>query len=165
MTIVVRARTRGDSLCQLTMELSPEEGPYPEGKYLSGILSVEILGCHFAFPLVVESKGLRRSIDEARSLDAHDLDRKAVLWDYDMQPVLALTRVSVLPPIIVMSGEYVGPFSAMDPDDLEKYPHRALNTVQYTGLVIALGDVDRLVSELRSGLKELGSPWADHDGG
>jgi hypothetical protein len=159
--VVVRARTGSDELCRLAMDLTPKEGPYPEGKYLDGTLSLDMppLRLRFALPLTVESQSLRRFVDEARSMHADNLDGKAVLCDYDGEPVLAVTWVRVNPPVLVISGEYssyVIPHG--DLHDVDEYPYRAENKVQYTALEIDLADLQGLVSDLQSGLERLGIP-------
>jgi len=152
-----------DQPCQLAMTLCPGEGP---GTYLRGTLSVEKVGLRLAFPLTIEPRAVRTFLDEARSLNANHLDGEAVLYDYDYQRVLALTWVPLQPPILVMSGDYT---SYLIPEEdqlrnLPRYPYQAQDAVQYSGIVITLADVDRFVSELQSGIDELGRPWSDRDG-
>ncbi len=150
--VVVAARTRGEDPCLLTLRL---QHPECHSDYIDGSLCVQMLSMRLDVPLVVSAASLRTFMDEARRLDAQDLDTRAVLWDYDAQPVLVLSWVPVAPPVIVMSGEYISAFCHAHGDDPEKYPYRAQNTVQYTGLLVDLGTVDRLVQDLRRCLVQL----------
>lgn len=154
----VKATARWDKPCELSLELALPADAGASMRLVNGCPSVDILRLYVRVPIVPKVSFLQDFARAIAGFSQDDQNGQAVLHDCDEQPVLRITWVQSLRPMLILSGEYVGAFCNAGGTDPDSYPSRALNSVQYTGLPVNLPDVDALARDIRSWLRDLAVP-------